>query len=119
MTPETIIYVEREGQVRNEQVMEKFLSAILDPQLLEKREKEQEIKAVKLPLVDNVDDHFRRVNIVLNTMMSYWRRLSSSIQIDFAIQNAKDLISTFNLNRENCIVNIDEGELLTILTFHL
>jgi len=119
MTPETIIYVEREGQVKNEQVMEKFLSAILDPQLLEKKEKEQELKAVKLPLIDNVDDHFRRVNIVLNSMMNYWRRLLSSVQIDFPIQNAKDLISTFNLNRENCIVNIDEGELLTILTFHL
>uniref|UniRef100_A0AC34FVT7 RNA polymerase II subunit B1 CTD phosphatase RPAP2 homolog n=1 Tax=Panagrolaimus sp. ES5 TaxID=591445 RepID=A0AC34FVT7_9BILA len=118
ITPKTIHYIDNESaepstttsmtsdEVSSKQMIEQYYSGILDPREYERRKiKEEEIKSVKLPLVDSIDQHFRRVDIVIGGLKKAWISYVGQLKIVYPVNNCKNLISTFALDKSNCVVD--------------
>ena len=79
---------------------------ILDPRDYDKlKKKEAGGNSIKLPLVDSVDQHYRRVEIVINGLKKAWISYVGQLQLTLPINNLKDLISTFALKKDNCVID--------------
>uniref|UniRef100_A0A7E5A0X7 RNA polymerase II subunit B1 CTD phosphatase RPAP2 homolog n=1 Tax=Panagrellus redivivus TaxID=6233 RepID=A0A7E5A0X7_PANRE len=124
ITPSTVNFLATDQHPRkpieNELLYEQFIASILDPRHATKiYDREQETDAVKLPLVDKVDQHFRRVDIVMNAVKNPWTAYISRLKIAANFTQCKNLIATFNLTRDNIVVEPKIADVLAIALFHL
>uniref|UniRef100_A0A914Y2W0 Uncharacterized protein n=1 Tax=Panagrolaimus superbus TaxID=310955 RepID=A0A914Y2W0_9BILA len=129
ITPKTVEYIDKQTspepltpedmspehavEVPTEQVVENPCSYSLrskakkeEPKEDEIKPKEEEIKpVVKLPPVDKVDQHARRVETVLSGLKKAWVSYVGQLKIGYPVNNTKKLISTFALDKENCVID--------------
>uniref|UniRef100_A0A1I7ZJM9 RNA polymerase II subunit B1 CTD phosphatase RPAP2 homolog n=1 Tax=Steinernema glaseri TaxID=37863 RepID=A0A1I7ZJM9_9BILA len=79
---------------------------------LEKRRKkaieEQEAQKIRMPVVDNIDQHSRRVELLMNMMKASWKKLMDHMGAQHPFQTAKPLIATFGLTASN--MDLDKFE---------